>query len=210
MASYSQEIKNRARDYFEVHSYKFDKISQLLNVPVSTLSDWKRNGSWIKGCLKDKVNEAKEKLNTTIKDNAIFNEVKDELVAELKAQNPTMLATTVEQDQIIDNRAVAILLEAASIENFDALAMDGVMLANKKLTYMQNLPMKSVSMGEIKTYNDIISGVKTQVYGKAPDTVIQVNQKNMTTEDYSKMTTDDLYKLMDKHNKSEAKDMKIL
>lgn len=211
MAKYSTEQKARARDYYEIHSYKLEKINQVLDIPVTTLSDWKRKEQWVKGRYKDKVNEAKEKLNETIKESSIFGEVKDELVAELKAANPKMLATSVEEDAIIDNRAVGILLEAAAIENLDALAMDGVMLANKKLTYMKNLPMQKVSMSEIKTYNDIISNAKTQIYGKSPDVVINnLNSSNMSVKDYSKLPTDKLYEMLDKKNKQEAKDIPIM
>ena len=211
MAKYSQELKARARDYYEIHSYNLEKISEILKIPVTTLSDWKRKDQWFKGALKDKVDTAKEKLNNTIRENSVFGNVKDELVAELKAANPTMLATTVEEDYIIDNRAVGIMLEAAAIENLDALAMDGLMLANKKLTYMKNISMEKVSMNEIKTYNDIVANVKTQIYGKSPDVVINnLNSTNMTTEDYSKMSTDELYKMLDKKNKEEAKEAQIM
>lgn len=201
MAKYSQELKERARDYYEIHSYNFDKISEITDVPKSTLNDWKRTKGWVKGRLKDQISAAKDKLQETITDNKVFQTVKDEILAEMKAMNPTMLATTVEQDVIIDNRAVAIMLEAAAIENLDALAMDGLMLANKKLKYLSGLPLKDVSMSEIKTYNDIVSNVKVQVHGKAPDTVIQVNQKNMSVEDYSKLTTEQLYQMLDKQKK---------
>jgi O6-methylguanine-DNA--protein-cysteine methyltransferase len=215
MAKYSLEIKARARDYYEIHSKNLEDIGSLLNIPVTTLSDWKRKEKWYKGQYEDKVQEAKEKLNETIKEKAIFEEVKDDLVAELKAHRPHMLATTVEEDQIIDNRAVSILLEAAAIENLDALAMEGVKLANKKLQYMNNLPLAKVSMGEIKTYNDIVANVKTQIYGKAPDVVINnMNSANMSVDDYSKMSTDELYKMLDKQNKQEsieqAKDRDIM
>ncbi len=215
MAKYSQELKARARDYYEIHSYKLEKISEHLNIPVTTLSDWKRKEQWYKGQYADKVSDAKEKLNETIKEKAIFEEVKEDLIAELKAQNPTMLATSVEDDQIIDNRAVSILLEAAAIENLDALAMEGVKLANKKLHYMNNLPLAKVSMGEIKTYNDIIANTKTQIYGKSPDVVINnMQQGNLSVEDYSKLSTDELYKMLDKQTKQEqieqAKDTQIM
>jgi len=201
MAKYSQELKSRARDYYEIHSKKLEDISSILNIPTTTLSDWKRKDGWIKGALKDKVDSAKEKLREEIENNTVFKAVKDELLAEMKAQNSSMVATTVEQDVILDNRAYSILLEAASIENFDAMAMEGVMLANKKLKYMNSLPLERVSMSEIKTYNDIVANTKTQVYGKAPDTVIQLNQKNMSVEDYSKLSTQELYAMLDKQNK---------
>ncbi len=201
MAKYSQELKARARDYYEIHSYNFDKIFEALNIPKTTLSDWKRKEGWVKGRLKEQISHAKEKLQETITDNKVYQTVKDEILAEMKASNPSMLATSVEEDQIIDNRAVAIMLEAASIENLDALAMDGLMLANKKLKYMNNISLREVSMSEIKTYNDIVANVKTQVYGKSPDTVIQLNQKNMSIEDYSKLTTEQLYQMLDKQKK---------
>jgi hypothetical protein len=122
----------------------------------------------------------------------------------MKANNPSMTVTSVEEDVILDNRATSLLLEACNIENFDAMAMEGVMLANKKLKYLQNMPLEKVNMGEIKTYNDIVSNVKQQVFGKAPDTIIQVNQKNMTAQDYSQLSTDQLYAMLDKEKKKEA------
>ena len=62
MAKYSQELKSRARDYYEIHSKKLEDISSILNIPTTTLSDWKRKDGWIKDALKDKVDGAKEKL----------------------------------------------------------------------------------------------------------------------------------------------------
>jgi transposase len=201
---YSQEIKEKARDYREIHSYDYEKISEIVGVPKSTISDWAKAGGWIKGRLKDKVETAKDKLVEDIQDNRVYQQVKQELIAEMKANNPSMTVTSVEEDVILDNRATSLLLEACNIENFDAMAMEGVMLANKKLKYLQNMPLEKVNMGEIKTYNDIVSNVKQQVFGKAPDTIIQVNQKNMTAQDYSQLSTDQLYAMLDKEKKKEA------
>lgn len=201
---YSEELKQRARDYREIHSYGYDKISETLGVPKSTISDWASAGGWVKGRLKGKIENAKDKLVENIHETRAFQEAKEELIAEMRANNPSMTVTSVEEDVIIDNRATSLLIEACSIENFDAMAMEGVILANKKLKYLKNMPLEKVHMSEIKTYNDIVSGVKNQVFGKAPDTIIQLNQKNMTAQDYSQLSTDELYMMLDKQKKKEA------
>jgi CII-binding regulator of phage lambda lysogenization HflD len=56
--------------------------------------------------------------------------------------------------------------------------------------------MRKVPMSEIKIYNDIVSSVKNQIHGKAPDTIINIaTQNNLAQQvDYSNMSQDELMK----------------
>lgn len=96
-----------------------------------------------------------------------------------------------------NNEKKEISIEDMSIENFDLMALEGLLLANKKLRYLQSeTDMRKVSMGEIKIYNDIVANVKNQIHGKAPDTIINIaNQNNLAQQiDYSNMSQDELMK----------------
>lgn len=197
---YSDELKERAKDYVQVHGYKFEDVSEALNIPTTTINGWSnadKNGKWIKGKYKDKIEDIKDELRNFTHDHPIYNTVKEQMLAEIIAQSPNQLALSLEEKVIAENRADALIMEAMSIENFDLMALQGVQLANKKLRYLQiQTDMKKVSMGEIKIYNDIIANVKNQIHGKAPDTIINIaTQNNLSKQiDYSELSQDELMK----------------
>ena len=52
---YPDELKQRAKDYVQVHGYNFEKVSEILDIPLTTINDWSRkdiNGKWIKSKYK--------------------------------------------------------------------------------------------------------------------------------------------------------------
>jgi len=197
---YPDELKQRAKDYVQVHGYNFEKVSEILDIPLTTINDWSRkdiNGKWIKSKYKDKIEDIKDELRKFTHDHPIYHTVKEQLLAEIFAQSPNQMALSVEEKVIAENRADALIMEAMSIENFDLMALEGVQLANKKLRYLKTEPdMRKVPMSEIKIYNDIVASVKNQIHGKAPDTIINIaTQNNLAQQiDYSQMSQDELMK----------------
>lgn len=197
---YPDELKQRAKDYVQVHGYKFEDVSEALNIPTTTINGWSNsdiNGKWIKGKYKDKIEDIKDELRKATHEHPIYLTVKEQLLEEMKILSPNQLALSLEEKVIAENRADALIMEAMSIENFDLMALQGVQLANKKLRYLQSeTDMRKVSMGEIKIYNDIVANVKNQIHGKAPDTIINIaNQNNLAQQiDYSNMSQDELMK----------------
>ena len=206
---YPQELKERAKDYIQVHGYTFEKAGEALGIPKNTINDWSRadtNGKWIKGKYTEKIEEVKDELRKATQDHPIWKTVKEQMLAEIHAQSPNQMALSVEEKVIANNRSEALIMEAMSIENFDLMALEGVQLANKKLQYLKaQTDMKNVHMSEIKTYNDIVANVKNQVHGKAPDTIINIaNQNNMANQvDYSSLSQDDLMKELQKLEQKE-------
>lgn len=208
---YPQELKDRAKDYVQVHGYTFEKTGIALDIPKNTINDWSNkdiDGKWIKGKYKDKIEEVKDELRNAMHDHPIWLTVKEQLLSEIAVQSPNQLALSVEEKVIAENRAEALIMEAMSIENFDLMALQGVQLANKKLNYLSaQTDMKKVPMGEIKIYNDIVANVKNQIHGKAPDTIINIaNQNNLQNQvDYTSLSEDDLMKELAKIDKQESK-----
>lgn len=197
---YSDELKQRAKDYVQAHGYKFEDVSAALDIPVSTINGWSNtdlDGKWIKGKYKDKIEDIKDELRKATHNHPIYQTVKEQLLEEMKILSPNQLALSLEEKVIAENRADALIMEAMSIENFDLMALQGVQLANKKLRYLQlETDLKKVPMGEIKIYNDIVASVKNQIHGKAPDTIINIaTQNNLSKQiDYSELSQDELMK----------------
>lgn len=197
---YPDELKQRAKDYVQVHGYTLEKVSEILEIPITTINGWSNadvDGKWIKSKYKDKIEDIKDELRKVTHDHPIYQTVKQQLLAEIIAQSPNQLALTVEEKVIAENRADALIMEAMSIENFDLMALEGVQLANKKLRYLKTeTDMRKVPMSEIKIYNDIVASVKNQIHGKAPDTIINIaTQNNLAQQvDYSQMSQDELMK----------------
>lgn len=212
---YPEEIKQNAKDYVQVHGYSLEKVSEVLNIPITTIAGWSKNdptGKWIKGKYTEKIEEIKDELRKVTHDHPIYQTVKQQLLAEIAAQSPNQLALTLEEKVIAENRADALIMEAMSIENFDLMALQGVQLANKKLRYLQSeTDMRKVPMSEIKIYNDIVASVKNQIHGKAPDTIINIaTQNNLAQQvDYSQMSQDELMKELAKIEAKEKLDRVI-
>jgi len=206
---YPQELKERAKDYIQVHGYTFEKAGEALGIPKNTINDWSRadpSGKWIRAKYTQKIEEVKDELREATHNHPIWKTVKEQMLAEIHAQSPNQMALSVEEKVIANNRSESLIMEAMSIENFDLMALQGVQLANKKLTYLNSqTDMKNVHMSEIKTYNDIVANVKNQIHGKAPDTIINIaNQNNMANQvDYSSLSQEDLMKELQKIEQKE-------
>lgn len=205
---YPQEIKDRAKDYVQIHGYTFEKTGEILNIPPNTINDWSRNdpeGKWIRGKYKDKIQDIKDELREFTHEHPIYKNVKESILADIYANRPDELALSVEDKVIADNRAEALIMEAMSIENFDLMALEGVQLANNKLRHLKRSDISKVSMSEIKTYNEIVEKVKNQIHGKAPDTIINIaNQNNLQQQvDYSELSEIELMNELAKLNKQE-------
>jgi len=217
---YNDEIKQRAKDYVQIHAYTFEKTSEAVNVPLKTINGWSNRdpqGKWLKGKYKDKIDDIAEEMRNQMHDHPIWQTVKEKMLAEVLTESKNQTMLSVEEKVIANNRAEALIMEAMSIENFDLMALQGVQLANKKLMVMNlETDMRKVSMGEIKTYNEIVEKVKNQIHGKAPDTIIQIaNQNNMNNQlDYSKLSSDELMlefqKIEQKENLAKVSDNSIV
>lgn len=207
--NYSLEIKERAKDYVQVHGFTFKKTGESLDIPANTINDWSNkdpDGKWIKGKWKSEIEDVTKELRNSMQNHPIWKTVKEKMLAEIIAQSPNQMALSVEEKVVANNRSEALIMEAMSIENFDLMALEGVQLANKKLQYLKLQPdIAKVNMGEIKIYNDIVANVKNQVHGKAPDTIINIaNQNNMANQvDYSSLSQDDLMKELQKLEQKE-------
>ncbi len=206
--AYNAEIRARARDYYEVYGWPLSKIGEHLGVPKATLGEWSKKEGWVKGVLKDEVKKAAEKLKKRMESTDIFQEAKKKIVDDLEAATgkPRDLIELQTHDLIAENRAEAIIMGALSIEKFDALAFEGVMLAHDKLQHMKKLMRSSpaaVDMKEIKTYNEIVAMTKQQVFGKSPDVVV-VNNNSNSIEDYSRMSDEELRRMLERKQKTSA------
>jgi len=206
---YSEELKARAKDYVQVHGYTLARVSEMIDVPETTISGWSKkdpDGPWIKGKYKDKIDDIASEMREQMHEHPIYQTVKEQIMAEVLSQSPNMMDLTVEEKVIADNRAEALIMEAMSIENFDLMALQGVQLANRKLRYLsEQADMKKVPMSEIKIYNDIVANVKNQIHGKAPDTIINIaNQNNLQQQvDYTQMSQEELMNELSKMEQKE-------
>ncbi|WP_456403213.1 hypothetical protein [Hydrogenimonas sp.] len=205
--AYSAEIRARARDYYEVYGWPLSKIGEHLGVPKATLGEWRKKENWMKGALKEEVQEAAKKLKERMESTDIFQEAKKKIAEELEEATgqPRDLIELQTHDLIAENRAEMIIMGALSIEKFDALAFEGVMMAHDKLQHMKKLMRSApdaVDMKEIKTYNEIVSMAKQQVFGKSPEVVVVNN--NATTEDYSRMSDDELRRMLERKQRDTA------
>ncbi len=86
-----------------------------------------------------------------------------------------------------NNEKKEISIEDMSIENFDLMALEGLLLANKKLRYLQNeTDMKKVLKRETIIYKKIVKKVKKQINCKSLNTISNVSQTNLIEQlDYS-------------------------
>ncbi len=206
--AYNAEIRARARDYYEVYGWPLSKIGEQLGIPKATLGEWRKRENWVKGALKEEVKKAQEILRERMESTDVFQKAKEKIAAELeeKEGKPRDLIELQTHDLIADNRAEMIILGALSIEKFDALAFEGVMMAHDKLQHMKTLMKSSptkVDMREIKTYNEIVAMAKQQVFGKSPDVVVVNNNANKV-EDYSKMSDEELRRMLEKEQRAAA------
>jgi hypothetical protein len=206
--AYSAELRARARDYYEVYGWPLSKIGEHLSIPKATLGEWRKRENWAKGALKEEVKKAAEILKERMEGTDIFQEAKKKIVEELEEATgkPRDLIELQTHELIADNRAETIIMGALSIEKFDALAFEGVMMAHDKLQHMKKLMQSSptnVDMREIKTYNEIVSMAKQQVFGKSPEVVVVNNNQNKV-EDYSKMSDEELRRMLEKQQRDAA------
>ena len=86
-----------------------------------------------------------------------------------------------------NNEKKEISIEDMSIENFDLMDLEGLLLANKKLRYLQNeTDMKKVLKRETIIYKKIVKKVKKQINCKSLNTISNVSQTNLIEQlDYS-------------------------
>ena len=206
--AYSAEIRARARDYYEVYGWPLGKIGEHLNIPKATLGEWRKRENWVKGALKEEVKKAQEILRERMESTDVFQKAKEQIASELeeKTGKPRDLIEIETHDLIADNRAEIIILGALSIEKFDAMAFEGVMLAHDKLQHMKKIMRKNpgmVDMKEIKTYNEIVSMAKQQVFGKSPDVVV-VNNNSNKVEDFSSMSDEALRRMLEQEERKRA------
>ena len=191
-----------------MYGWPLGKIGEHLGIPKATLGEWRKRENWAKGALKEEVKKAQEILRERMENTDVFQKAKEKIVAELEEQTgkPRDLIELQTHDLIADSRAEMIIMGALSIEKFDALAFEGVMMAHDKLQHMKKLMKSSpaaVDMKEIKTYNEIVAMAKQQVFGKSPEVVV-VNNNTNRVEDYSKYSDEELRRMLEQEQREAA------
>lgn len=187
--AYDVATKERARDHFEIHAQTLKEIGKIMGIPVTTLSDWKREGNWIAGKLKGKIGEVRQKMMDNIHKDPIYQTIKKEVTEELGK-----LTVSPADAVIIDSRAEKIMLEAIGIERFNAFAMEGVLNANM---IMKNLKaIDKLQLRDIESYMRTMGMGKDIIFGKNPEIMIMNNNGDMKVEDLGALSTEQLYAMM--------------
>lgn len=212
--AYSNELKQRARDYFEIHEKKLKDISIILKVPESTLSEWKNDvtqpsGVWVKGRLKERVDEESQKMNDEIRNSSAFKELEEKLKKEFRAARYNACGQYIinedEDTRIARTRAETIILNAMSQDYLDAKAHDGLEVADQILMDMKNNP-ELAKMSDVKSYVDIVKTIKEMRFGKSPDTVIfnQNGQGEWSAESMATLSTEKIRQMLEEKKKKET------
>lgn len=214
MMAHSNELKQRARDYFEIHRKTLKEISSILKVPESTLSEWKNDvtqpsGVWVKGRLKERVDEESQKMNDEIRNSSAFKELEEKLKKEFRVERYNACGQYIinedEDTRIARQRAETIILSAMTQDYLDAKAHDGLEVADQILKDMKNNP-DLAKMSDVKSYVDIVKTIKEMRFGKSPDTVIfnQNSQGEWSPEIMATMSSEKLRQLLDDKRKKET------
>ena len=212
--AHSNELRARARDYFEIHGKTLSEISEQLKIPISTLSEWKNDitqpfSIWKKGRFKERIDTASQKMNDEIRNSDAFRELEERLKKEYRVERYNACGQYIinegEDGKIARQRAEAIILSAMSMDYLDAKAHDGLEVATELLNDMKRNP-ENAKMGDVKMYVDIVRTVKEMRFGKSPDTVIfnQNNQGEFSEESLATMSTEQLRRVIEERRKEKV------
>lgn len=212
--AYSNELKQRARDYFEIHGKKLKEISAIVKVPESTLSEWKNDttqpsGVWVKGRLKGRVDEESQKMNDELRNSQAFKELEQNLIKEFRIARYNACGQYIikesEDTRIARQRAETIILQAMSQDYLDAKAHDGLEVADQILQDMKKNP-ELAKMSDVKSYVEIIKTIKEMRFGKSPDTLIlnQNGNGEWSAEAMAVMDSEKLRQLIAEKKKKET------
>lgn len=191
--------KEEIRTYFETHRDDVKDVSAKFEVSQRTLYHWIKIEEWKQGKY---ANAGKETVQSDLVQTAIGSRLdyaKKKVINEIKSGFDE--SGTVFSSDIIQTRADEILLEAIGATYINKAMAEAAVIA--KTTLRDMLGDGSIKQSQIissaKDVVNIFSEIKRSIYGKEPDTVVQIaniNGGNMSANDMATLSDEELKKLI--------------
>lgn len=181
--AHDKTLQLEVRIWYETHDWSVEKVAEYFELNPKTVGHWKWEQEWEKNKYKgDK--ELARKLVTE----SVMKTVKDGVIAEL-ADNVAATDGAMMPDK------KHLLIASALVEQH--ISLDGIHKRMGKAVGAADAFLPHVkSMGEIRTYTEVMKNVKEITYGKDPDTLIKINNiGNLTAEEIASKSTDELLKI---------------
>lgn len=193
MAKFDDEFIEAVGIYFETHDVSATEVAELHNVPRSTMYHWIKEKGWIQNKYRSVAKRAPDLI-----DRATMAAISDGACEALTMEIMDLDSNIGLYDKGRAGKVAARVMREAL--TMDELKQD----VTDALNNARDIAVNSKRLGDQRTWLKCIKTGAEIIYGKNPDTVIQLsNIANLTEVDMAQMSQDDLLKLASKAMKKE-------
>lgn len=188
MAKFDDTLIEAVGIYFETHDVSATEVAELHGVPRSTMYNWIKEKGWIQNKYRAVSKRAPELI-----DRATMAAISDGACDALTMEIMDLDAHTGGYDKARAGKvAVRVMREALTMDELKQDVTDA-------LNNARDIAVNSNKLGDQRTWLECIKTGAEIIYGKNPDTVINLaNISNLTEVDMAQMSQDDLLKLVSK------------